>query len=72
MFKKHAIQMKLVTADQADDNAVIPTIDPEEIVRHTRAMFKDAAKGVAIVVVSYVVLDTLRQIAVNNTDPSNK
>jgi len=66
-----AIEMKLVKERKSNDTeATAPIINTEELVQHVRKLGVDAGKWIAIGVAGYVILDTLRQIAVKST-PEN-
>ncbi len=65
MFNR-TVEMKLVRTPKKaaeTDAPVTPTPDYVQIVRDTG---KDMFKGIAIVLVTYVAADTIRQIAVEN------
>lgn len=73
MFNKRAIQVSLVkdkkTSEKAADSTPTPTI--EDYVQTAREVGKDVVIGAAVLIGSYIVLDTLRQVVVNNTKPSS-
>lgn len=71
MFKNRALQVKMVNSTTTDNVDNTPTTSPMEYMQFARTYTKELVIGAAVVVGSYVVLDTLRQIAVNNTNPNH-
>lgn len=64
MFNR-TLQVKLAKPTKVD-NPDSPAARPlEDYVQIAQQSYKELAKGAALIVASYVVLDTLRQISVN-------
>lgn len=71
MFKKHAIQVKMVKTPKNEKASDISEdcahVDPEKIAKISKDFVTHTAKAVGAVIVTTVVLSAISQIAVKKT-----
>lgn len=71
MFKRRTIQVSFPKSNGTSDEAAnsTPTLSTEDIVQIARSLGKDVVVATVVLVGSYIIADTLRQVIVNNTNP---
>ncbi|ASR80001.1 hypothetical protein SEA_ARCADIA_37 [Arthrobacter phage Arcadia] len=72
MFKNRHIQVKLVKDQPVSEEAVTPSVTPEDIQRVAKNVVKYVAVGAAAVLAAAAVLDTVSKIVVDKATTSDE
>lgn len=76
MFKRHALQVRMVKTDDTTADATpslqLPTLDPTEINTLLKEQVRNLGATVLVVAAGVTALATAREVIVNNTNPQYK
>ncbi|ASR80291.1 hypothetical protein SEA_JEGGS_37 [Arthrobacter phage JEGGS] len=72
MFKNRHIQVKLVKDQPVSEEAVTPSVTPEDIQRVAKNVVKYVAVGAAAVLAAATILDTVSKIVVDKATSSDE
>ncbi|ASR80096.1 hypothetical protein PQB77_gp35 [Arthrobacter phage Correa] len=72
MFKNRHIQVKLVKDKPVSEEAVTPSVTPEDIQRVAKNVVKYVAVGAAAVLAAATILDTVSKIVVDKATSSDE
>ncbi|AMM44404.1 hypothetical protein MUDCAT_36 [Arthrobacter phage Mudcat] len=72
MFKNRHIQVKLVKDQPVSEEAVTPSVTPEDVQRVAKNVVKYVAVGAAAVLAAATILDTVSKIVVDKATSSDE
>ncbi|ALY08724.1 hypothetical protein FDH65_gp39 [Arthrobacter phage Circum] len=72
MFKNRHIQVKLVKDQPVSEEAVTPSVTPEDVQRVAKNVVKYVAVGAAAVLAAAAILDTVSKIVVDKATSSDE
>lgn len=73
MFKNRSVQIKFVKDSPQDQQTALPpsyseiSVNPEYIINAATDLGAKAVKGAAILMITYMAVDTLRQVIIKST-----